>query len=127
MLTVKIVQSMLHTQVNELTVMHIINNNFLDLMILSNLKATPISYNSVLLEWNVITNEVGFQEYIVNIRPPDIAGNCTNGSCNVTSTNVYIVDLKPLVNYVFTVYAVNCIGIGPESENVTFNITAYSK
>ena len=63
---------MLHTQVNELMVMHIINNNFLDLMVLSNLKATPISYNSVLLEWNVITNEVRFQEYIVNIRPSDI-------------------------------------------------------
>lgn len=96
-------------------------------MVLSNFKATPISYNSVLLQWNVITDEVGFHEYIVKLKPPDVAGNCTSGSCNVTSTKVYIVDLKPLVNYVFTVYAVNCIGIGPESENVTFNITAYSK
>ena len=99
---------------------------FVDLTVPLNLKAIPISYESVLLQWDAV-NEVGFQYYIVNIKPPDIAGNCTNGSCNVTSTKVYIVVLKPLVNYVFTVYAVNCIGIGPESENVTFNITAYSK
>ena len=87
-----------------------------------------MTYSNVLLQWDSNNvDEVGFNYYAVNIKPPAFAGNCTKGVCYVSFTKVYLVNIKPLVTYVFTVRAVNCAGFGPESENVTFNITAHSK
>ena len=87
-----------------------------------------MTYSSVLLQWDSNNvDEVGFNYYAVNIKPPAFAGNCTEGVCYVSSTKVYLVNIKPLVTYEFTVRAVNCAGYGPKSENVTFNITAHSK
>ena len=87
-----------------------------------------MSYSSVLLQWvsNSI-NKFGFLYYNVNIEPQDIAGNCTKGTCNVTSTQIYLVNMKPLTTYVFTVRVMSCVELGPESNNLTFNITGYSK
>ena len=48
-----------------------------------------------------------------------------SGTCNVTSTQIYLVNMKPLTTYVLTVQ--RYVEFGPESRNVTFNITAYSK
>ena len=87
-----------------------------------------MTYSSVLLQWDSNSiDEFGFNYYAVNIKPPAFAGNCTKGVCYIFSTKVYLVNMKPLVTYVFTVSAVNCVGFGPESKNVTFNIIAYSK
>ena len=68
-----------------------------DFTIASNLTAIPMSYSSVLLQWvsNSI-NKFGFLYYNVKIEPHDIAGNCTEGTCNVTSTQLYLVNMKPL-------------------------------
>ena len=87
-----------------------------------------MSYSSVLLQWvsNSI-NKFGFLYYNVKIEPHDIAGNCTEGTCNVTSTQLYLVNMKPLTTYVFTIRVMSCVELGPESKNLTFNITGYSK
>lgn len=101
---------------------------YLELTVPSNVKAIPMTYSSVLLQWDSNSiDEVGFKYYAVNIKPPAFSGNCTKGVCYISSTKVYLVNMKPLVTYVFTVSAANCVGYGPESVNVTFNITAYSK
>ena len=102
---------------------------FLDFTVPSNLEASPMSYSSVLLHWESNSiNKFGFLHYNVNIKPPSIAGNCTKGSCNVNFlTEVYLVNMKPLTPYIFTVRVVSCVGIGSESRNLTFSITAYSK
>ena len=75
----------------------------------------------------MLSMKLGFNIILLILDLLILLANVPMGLVMLPNTKAYIVNLKPLVNYIFTVYAVNCIGIGPESENVTFNVTAYSK
>lgn len=91
------------------------------------LSVTQLSYNSVQIIWDSVTSERDdFRNYHIKIEPADSAGNCTSGTCNATSTIVYITGLRNIA-YSVTVQGVNCAGDGMISENITFNVITLSK
>lgn len=75
------------------------------------------------LSWKASTHDI-ITHYVIQVNPPPYAGNCASGECNTTDTNFTITEIQECENYVITVQAANCAGVG---NTTSWNATHYGQ